>query len=156
MKNNDQKYMRIALKQAMKAQSFDEIPIGAVIVKDDKIISYGYNKRETLKNSLGHAEIMAINKACKKLDNWRLNDCVLYVTLEPCIMCAGAIIQSRISKVVFGAFDSKGGAFGSSIDVRNALNINHYVDVQGGILEEECSEIIKKYFKEKRIQKKDK
>lgn len=106
---DDVKWMKEAIKQAKKAESYDEVPIGCVIVKDDKVIARGYNKRETLQQSIAHAEIMAIQKACKKLNTWRLEDCILYVTLEPCPMCAGAIIQSRIKEVVYGASDPKGG-----------------------------------------------
>lgn len=149
------KYMEEAIKEAKKASSIDEVPIGCVIVLNNKIIARGHNVRETKKNPIGHAEIIAIQKASKKLDNWRLENCELYVTVEPCIMCAGAIIQSRIKKVYFGAKDLRGGAFGTSINVLDAENINHYPDIYPGILEEECSELVKNYFKSKREQKKD-
>ena len=149
------KYMKEAIKEAKKASSIDEVPIGCVIVLNNKIIARGHNVRETKKNPIGHAEIIAIQKASKKLDNWRLENCELYVTVEPCIMCAGAIIQSRIKKVYFGAKDLRGGAFGTSINVLDAENINHHPDVYPGILEEECSELVKNYFKSKREQKKD-
>lgn len=147
---SEEKFMLAALKEADKAEQIDEVPIGCVIVKDGKIIARGYNRRETLKDPTGHAEIMAIRKASKKLDDWQLIDCDLYVTLEPCIMCSGAIIQSRIRKVVFGAYDYKGGGFGSSINVLEAKNINHHPEVVNGILQEECSNKITSYFKKKR------
>ena len=139
-----------AIKEAKKAELLDEVPIGCVIVKDNKIISRGHNIRESKNNPIGHAEIIAITKASKKLNSWRLNDCELYVTIEPCIMCSGAIIQSRIKAVYYGAKDYKGGAFGSSIDVLKAENINHHPEIVGGVLEKECSELISRYFKNKR------
>ena len=142
--------MKAAIKEAMKAQDIDEVPIGCVIVKDGKIIARGYNKREKEQDATSHAEIKTLQKACKKLKSWRLVGCDIYVTLEPCLMCAGAIIQSRIENVYFGAYDSKGGAFGSSINVLDAKNINHRPNVCGGILEAECSQILKDYFKKKR------
>ena len=144
------KFMLEAIKEAKKAELLDEVPIGCVIVKDNKIISRGHNVRESKNNPIGHAEIIAITKASKKLKSWRLNDCELYVTIEPCIMCSGAIIQSRIKAVYYGAKDYKGGAFGSSIDVLKAENINHHPEIVGGVLEKECSELISRYFKNKR------
>ena len=152
--NRDVKYMKLALKEAKKAELIDEVPIGCVIVKDDKVIARGFNRRESKKMVISHAEIEAINKANKKLDAWRLEECEIFVTVEPCIMCAGAIIQGRFKRVVFGARDYKGGAFGSSIDVMSAENINHHPEVVGGILEKECSELISNYFKNKREIKK--
>lgn len=145
--------MKEALKEAKKAELIDEVPIGCVIVKDDKIIARGHNQRETNQSPIGHAEIIAINKASKKLKSWRLEGCDIYVTLEPCIMCSGAIIQSRISKVYYGASDPKGGALGSSINVLEANNINHHPEVISGVLKEECSKIITNYFKLKRQSK---
>ena len=142
--------MKAAIKEALKAESLDEVPIGCVVVKDDKIIARGHNLRETTQDSTGHAEIKTLQKACKKLNSWRLEGCDLYVTLEPCIMCSGAIIQSRIRKVYFGAYDPKGGALGSSINVLEANNINHHPEVEGGILEKECSELLKSFFQKKR------
>ena len=142
--------MSLALKEAQKALLEDETPIGCVIVKDDKVIARGHNKRETKNLVTSHAEIEAITKANKKLKSWRLVDCDLYVTVEPCIMCGGAIIQSRIRNVYYGAKDLKGGAFGSSINILEANNINHRPNIIGGILEEECAIIIKNYFKNKR------
>ena len=147
------KYMKEALKEAKKAELIDEVPIGCVIVKNDKIIARGHNQRETKQSPIGHAEIVAINKAAKKLNSWRLEGCDIYVTLEPCIMCSGAIIQSRINKVYYGASDPKGGALGSSINVLEASNINHHPEVISGVLKEECSSIITNYFKAKRQSK---
>ena len=147
------RFMKEAIKEAKKAELIDEVPIGCVIVKDDKIISRGHNVRETKQSPIGHAEIIAINKASKKLNNWRLEDCDIYVTLEPCIMCSGAIIQSRIRHIYFGAFDPKGGALGSSINVLEANNINHHPEVTSGVLKDECSSIITNYFKSKREKK---
>ena len=146
----NEKYMKAAIKEAMKAQDIDEVPIGCVVVKDGKIIARGYNKREKEQDATSHAELKTLQKACKKLKSWRLVGCDIYVTLEPCLMCAGAIIQSRIENVYFGAYDPKGGAFGSSINVLDAKNINHRPNVCGGILEAECSQILKDYFKKKR------
>ena len=145
--------MKEALKEAKKAELIDEVPIGCVIVKDDKIIARGHNQRETKQSPIGHAEIIAINKASKKLKSWRLEGCDIYVTLEPCIMCSGAIIQSRIRKVYYGAFDPKGGALGSSINVLEAQNINHHPEVISRVMQEECSKIITNYFKAKRQNK---
>ena len=146
--------MKKALKEAQKARNIDEVPIGCVIVKDNKIIARGYNKKEINQDVFGHAEIITIKKANKKLNAWRLEDCDIYITLEPCIMCAGAIIHSRFKNVYFGAYDLKGGAFGSSINILEAKNINHHPNVEGGILLEECSSIISEYFKGKRREKK--
>ena len=146
----DIKYMKLALKEAKKAELIDEVPIGCVIVQNDKVIARGFNRRENRKMVISHAEIEAINKANKKKDAWRLEDCEIYVTVEPCIMCAGAIIQARFKRVIYGAKDFKGGAFGSSIDVLTAIDINHHPEVVGGVLEEECSTLIKEYFKRKR------
>lgn len=142
--------MKQALKEANKALLMDEVPIGAVIVKNDKVIARGFNKRENKQDVTSHAEIEAIKKANKKLNSWRLVDCDIYVTIEPCIMCMGALIQSRIAHIYYGAKDLKGGAITSSIDVLSAKNINHHPEVLGGILEQECSEIISRYFKTKR------
>ena len=154
MKNAQEKFMKMAIKEAMKAQDIDEVPVGCVIVKDNKVIARGFNKRETTQDPTNHAELKTLQKASKKLNSWRLDDCDIYVTLEPCIMCAGAIIQSRIRHVYFGAYDPKGGALGSSIDVLTANNINHHPEVTGGLLEEECSNILKEYFRHKREMKK--
>ena len=144
------KYMKAALKEAEKARTKDEVPIGCVIVLNNKIIAKAHNIRESKQNPIGHAEILAIQKASKKLNSWRLENCEMYVTIEPCIMCSGAIIQSRIKRVVYGAPDIKGGAFGSSINILEASNINHHPEVVKGVLEDECSSIIKNYFNNKR------
>ena len=148
--DNYTKYMLEALKEAELAKLEDEVPIGCVIVKDNQIIARAHNQREITNNPLGHAETLAIKKASEVLNDWQLVDCDLYVTIEPCIMCGGAIIQSRIRKVIYGAPDLKGGAFGSSINILDAQNINHRPKIVKGILEEECTKIIKDYFKSKR------
>ncbi|MBR0439973.1 MAG: tRNA adenosine(34) deaminase TadA [Bacilli bacterium] len=148
------KFMKEAIKEAKKALLIDEVPIGCVIVKDNKIIARGHNVRESKNSPIGHAEIEAINKASKKLKSWRLEGCDIYITLEPCIMCSGAIIQSRIENIYFGASDPKGGALISSINVLDAKNINHRPKVHEGILKEECSSLISDYFKNKREEKK--
>ena len=148
--NQNEIYMLEALKEAELAAQEDEVPIGCVIVKDNQIIARAHNQRDKSNNPLGHAETLAIKKASEVLNDWQLVDTELYVTIEPCLMCAGAIIQSRIGKVIYGAPDLKGGAFGSSLNVLDAKNINHRPEVVGGILEKECTEIIKSYFKSKR------
>lgn len=145
---NDEYYMREALKEAKKAYDKDEVPIGAVMVRNDEIIARGYNKRNTMKNPLYHAEIEIINEASKKVNDWRLEDCTLYVTVEPCPMCAGAIVQARIPRVVFGTRNKKAGCAGSVLDVLNEPMLNHQVDVTEGILEYECSEIMSTFFRE--------
>ena len=150
MKNIHEHFMKLALKEASKAKEIDEVPIGAVIVKDNKVIAKGHNLRETKKDPLGHAELVAIKKAAKKLGDWQLVGCDLYVTIEPCIMCSGAIIQPRIARVIYGAEDFKGGGFASSINVLDAKNINHTPEVIKGVMKDECSQIIKEYFKSKR------
>lgn len=150
---NNEKWMKEAIKQAKKAAQKDEVPIGCVIVKDDQIIARAYNKREMKKCSTAHAEILAIEKACKKLGSWRLEDCDLYVTLEPCPMCSGAIIQSRIRNVIFGAYDPKGGCMGSNMNINDVRGFNHYPDIEGGILQDECSRLLKEFFKAKRKKK---
>ena len=139
-----------ALKEAEIAALEDEVPIGCVIVKDNQIIARAHNQRDKTNNPLGHAEVLAIKRASEILNDWQLVDAELYVTIEPCLMCAGAVIQSRIKKVIYGAPDFKGGAFGGSINVLEAKNINHYPEVISGILEDKCSQIIKDYFKSKR------
>lgn len=150
---NNEKWMKEAIKQAKKAAKKDEVPIGCVIVKDDQIIARAYNKREMKQCSTAHAEILAIEKACKKLGSWRLEDCDLYVTLEPCPMCSGAIIQSRIRNVIFGAYDPKGGCMGSNMNINDVRGFNHYPDIEGGILQDECSRLLKEFFKAKRKKK---
>lgn len=146
----EERFMKEALKEAHKAYLKDEVPVGCVIVKDGMIISRGHNNKESKRNPLGHAEIVAINKACKKLNNWRLNDCELYVTLEPCIMCCGAIIHSRIKKVYYGAKDEKAGGVESLTYTFDIQGLNHYVSYAGGIKENECKNILKEYFNSKR------
>ena len=148
----EEKFMLSALKEAKKAELIDETPIGAVIVRDGKIIARGHNKRETKKNALMHAEIIAIDKACKKLGGWRLPNCEIYVTLEPCPMCMGAILQSRIEKVYFGAYDQKSGCLGSACDLSETLP--HKVAYQGGIMQKECESILKDFFKNLRKREK--
>ena len=148
--NTDVKFMKLAIKEANKAELIDEVPVGCVIVRNDKVIARGFNHRESKRMVISHAEIEAINKANRKLDAWRLEECDIYITVEPCIMCAGAIIQARFKRVIYGARDFKGGAFSSSINVLEAKNINHHPEVVGGILEEECSSLLSNYFKKKR------
>ncbi len=143
---NDEQFMQIALSEAKAAATDGEVPVGAVIVKDGKVISTGRNRRENGKNALAHAEIEAINKACVALGGWRLFDCELYVTLEPCCMCAGAIVNSRIKRVIYGCSDKKAGASGSVINLF-ALPLNHSPSITTGVLEDECSAILKDFFK---------
>ena len=145
--------MREALKEAEKAKKLNEVPIGCVIVKDNKIIGRGYNRRMKDKNTLSHAELNAIKKASKKLKDWRLDDCEMYVTTEPCQMCAGAIVQSRIKKVYIGCMNPKAGCAGSIMNLLQVDKFNHQVEIESGVLEEECSGILKDYFKELRNNK---
>ena len=144
--NEHNKFMKLALKEADKAFAKEEIPVGAIIVKDGKVIARAYNSKETSKNACGHAEILAIQKACKKLNSWRLLDCEMYVTLEPCPMCAGALINSRIAKVYIGTDDEKTGACGSKLDLLKDYKFNHIVQAEKYILKEECSRNTKKIF----------
>ena len=148
------KYMRTALQQAKKALLLGEVPIGCVIVFEDKIIARGYNRRNTDKNTLAHAEITAIRRASKKIGDWRLEDCTLYVTLEPCQMCSGAIVQARIPQVVIGCMNPKAGCAGSILNLLQMPEFNHQVQVTRGVLEEECSMILKQFFKDLRIRNK--
>ncbi len=143
-------FMRYALREAQKAFREDEVPVGACIVSHDTIIASAHNRRERKHNPLLHAEIEAIAKASQALKSWRLENCTLYVTLEPCLMCAGAIIQARIPYLVFGAYDPKGGVAGSTVNVFDFPFLNHRVTIIGGILLEECSQILRQYFKIKR------
>jgi len=145
--------MKEALKEAQKAYNKDETPVGAVIVKDGKIIARGHNEKELKNDPTLHAEITAIKKACKKLNSWRLNDCDMYVTLEPCAMCAGALIQARLRKLYIGTSDPKAGAVGSVINVLAVEKFNHSVQVEYGVMMNECSEILKKFFRELRAKK---
>ena len=150
----DEKYMKEALKQAKKAAVIDEVPIGCVIVHGDKIIARGYNRRNKEGSTLAHAEIIAIKKASRKLNDWRLEECTMYVTLEPCPMCAGAIVQARIPKVVIGAMNPKAGCAGSILDMFQIREFNHQVEKVSGVLEEECSNIMTEFFRELRKRKK--
>ena len=138
--------MKKAIALAMESEKEGEVPVGAVVVKDGKVISCGRNRREKEKNALCHAELEAINNACKALGGWRLFECDLYVTLEPCPMCAGAIINSRIKTVYFGAYDNKAGSFGSVADF-NRLPYNHKPEIIGGVMEKECSQLLTDFFK---------
>ncbi|RZS94043.1 tRNA adenosine(34) deaminase TadA [Cuneatibacter caecimuris] len=151
----DEKYMREALKQARKASRLGEVPIGCVIVYEDTIIARGYNRRNTDKNTLSHAEITAISRASKKMGDWRLERCTIYITLEPCQMCSGAIIQSRITRVVMGCMNPKAGCGGSVLNLLEMPQFNHQAQVTRGVLEEECSQMLKNFFKELRVRVKE-
>ena len=150
----DEKYMKEAMKQAKKAAKLMEVPIGCVIVYEDKIIARGYNRRNTDKNTISHAEMNAIKKASKKLGDWRLEDCTMYITLEPCQMCAGAIVQARVSRVVIGSMNPKAGCAGSILNLLEMQQFNHQVEVTRGIMEEQCSQMLTNFFKELRAWKK--
>ena len=150
----DEKYMKEALKEAKKAYRLGEVPIGCVIVYEDKIIGRGYNRRNTDKTTLAHAEISAIKKASKIIKDWRLEGCTLYVTLEPCQMCSGAIIQARIDRVVMGSMNPKAGCGGSLLNILENESFNHQALVTRGVLEDECSEILTRFFKELRVRNK--
>ena len=154
MTSQDEKYMNEAIRQAKKAYALGEVPIGCVIVYQDKIIGRGYNRRNTDKNTLSHAEITAIRKASKKMGDWRLEDCTLYVTLEPCQMCAGAIVQARITRVVMGTMNPKAGCGGSILNILEMPQFNHQVQVTRGMLEEECTQMLTSFFKELRVRNK--
>ena len=149
----DKYFMKLALNEAYRAYEIDEVPIGAVIVKDNKIIGRGYNLRETSNDPTSHAEIVAIREASKRLGGWRLIGCTMYVTIEPCPMCAGAIINSRIERLVIGATDPKMGGCGSVIDITQNPQFNHMVKVEFGILEEDCSTVVKSFFRKLRKKK---
>ena len=149
----DEKWMRQAIKQAKKAEKLEEVPIGCVIVLNDKIIARGYHRRNTDHTSLAHAEMMAIKKACKKIGDWRLEECTLYVTLEPCQMCAGAIVQSRVKRVVIGAMNKKAGCAGSIYNLLEEDRFNHKAEVTRGILEDECAEMMSEFFRGLRAKK---
>ena len=150
----DEKYMREAKKQAMKAYALGEVPIGCIIVYEDKIIARGYNRRNTDKNTLSHAELNAIRKASKKLGDWRLEGCTLYVTLEPCQMCAGAIVQARIPRVVIAAMNPKAGCAGSVLNLLEMDGFNYKVQVSRGVLEEECGSMLSEFFRKLREKRK--
>lgn len=152
----DEKYMREAIKQAKKAYALEEVPIGCVIVYDGKIIGRGYNRRTIDKNTLAHAELQAIKKASRKMEDWRLEDCTLYVTLEPCQMCSGAIVQARIKRVVVGCMNPKAGCAGSILNLLDMPEFNHQAELTTGVLETECSEMMKQFFRELREKRKKK
>ena len=154
IKSVEEKYMKEALKQAKKPYALGEVPIGCVIVHEGKIIGRGYNRRNTDKNTLAHAEITAINKASKVIGDWRLEECTLYVTLEPCQMCAGAIVEARIPEVVMGCMNPKAGCAGSILNILEMPQFNHQVKVTRGILEADCSQMLKTFFEELRIRNK--
>ena len=147
MMNQDEKYMKEAIRQAKKAYALGEVPIGCVIVYEGKIIGRGYNRRTIDKNTLAHAELMAIKKASKKMDDWRLEECTMYVTLEPCQMCSGAIVQARMKKVVIGCMNPKAGCAGSILNLLQMEGFNHQVEVEIGVLGEECSNMMTSFFK---------
>ena len=150
----EERYMKEAIRQAHKAWKLGEVPIGCVIVRDGKIIARGYNRRNTDKNTLAHAELQAIRKASRAAGDWRLEDCTIYVTLEPCQMCAGAIVQSRIPRVVIGCMNPKAGCAGSVLNLLQVERFNHQAEIETGVLEEECSGLMKQFFKELRERKK--
>lgn len=150
----NEKYMKEALKQAKKAYQIGEVPIGCVIVYQDKIIGRGYNKRNTKKTTLAHAELIAIEKASKYMGDWRLEDCIMYVTLEPCQMCSGAIVQARIKKVVVGTMNPKAGCAGSILNLLQMQEFNHQVELVTGVMEEECTEVLQGFFRDLRIRNK--
>ncbi|GAB6099697.1 tRNA adenosine(34) deaminase TadA [Halanaerocella petrolearia] len=148
--NKNQHYMQLALEEAEKAFAKEEVPVGAVIVKEDEVIAKAHNLKESLQDPTAHAEILAIQKAADKIGNWRLIDCSLYVTIEPCPMCAGALVQARVGNLIYGAADPKGGAAESIFNIVNNDELNHQLDIETGVLEVESSQIIKKFFKQLR------
>lgn len=150
----EERYMKEAIRQARKAWKLREVPIGCVIVKDQKIIARGYNRRNTDKNTLAHAELQAIKKASRAVGDWRLEDCTMYITLEPCQMCAGAIVQARIPRVVIGSRNPKAGCAGSILNLLQVPEFNHQVELTEGVLEEECSAMLTDFFRELRSRKK--
>jgi tRNA(adenine34) deaminase len=154
MMMNDEYYMRLAIEEAKKAEKIGEVPIGAVIVKDGAVIARAHNLRETQQRSIAHAEVLAIDEACKAIGSWRLEEATLYVTLEPCAMCAGAIVLSRVKRVVFGASDPKGGCAGTLMNLLQEKRFNHQVEIVSGVLQEECSQILSEFFRQLRMKKK--
>ncbi|WP_377863667.1 tRNA adenosine(34) deaminase TadA [Bacillus sp. R86525] len=148
-------FMQLAIEEAKKAEAIQEVPIGAVIVLDDKVISVAHNLRETEQRSIAHAELLAIDEACKKLGTWRLEDATLYVTLEPCPMCAGGIVLSRVKRVVYGASDPKGGCAGTLMNLLTDERFNHQCEVVAGVLEEECGTLLTNFFRELRKKRKE-
>ncbi|HWO78660.1 MAG TPA: tRNA adenosine(34) deaminase TadA [Bacillus sp. (in: firmicutes)] len=153
--NREHLFMEMAIEEAKKAREIGEVPIGAVLVLDDQVIARGHNHRETNQNSLAHAEIIVIDQACKRLGTWRLEDCELYVTLEPCPMCAGALIMSRVKKVVYGARDPKAGCAGTFMNLLQDQRFNHQCEVIDGVLANECGSLLTDFFQELRRQKKE-
>lgn len=151
---SDEKFMQAAISEAIKARGRNEVPIGAVIVQDGEVIASGYNLRETSQQTLSHAELLAIEAANEKVGSWRLEDCTLYITLEPCPMCAGAIVQSRIKRVVYGAPDPKAGCAGTLFNLLEEPRFNHQVEVTSGVLQEECASLLTDFFKTLRQRKK--
>ncbi|WP_412056516.1 tRNA adenosine(34) deaminase TadA, partial [Bacillus safensis] len=149
-----EQFMQEAISEALKAEQIGEVPIGAIIVVDDQIVSRAHNLRESEQRSIAHAELLAIDEACKATGSWRLEDAVLYVTLEPCPMCAGAIVLSRVKKVVFGAYDPKGGCAGTLMNLLDDERFNHQSEVIGGVLENECGELLSQFFRNLRQRKK--
>ena len=146
----EEKYMKLAYKEAEKAFMEDEVPVGCVIVKDGKVIAKAHNKKEKKNSAIFHAEIECINKATKKLNNWNLKGCDMYVTLEPCMMCTGATVNSRIDRIIFGCRDPKGGALVSNVEFKKIGGLNHYPEIEEGVLSDQCSEILKEFFRRKR------
>lgn len=151
--STDEKYMKQAIREARKAEKLEEVPIGCVIVYEGRILARGYNRRNTDANTLAHAELQAIRKASKKLGDWRLEGCTMYVTLEPCQMCAGALVQSRIDRVVIGAMNAKAGCCGSVLDLLHVSGFNHAVEMEKGVLGEECSAMLSDFFRRLREKK---
>ena len=151
----EEKYMKAAIREAKKAYALEEVPIGCVIVQNDRIVARGYNRRNTEGNTLAHAELTAIKKASKKTGDWRLEDCTLYVTLEPCQMCSGAIVQARIKRVVVGCMNPKAGCAGSILNLLDVKEFNHQVELTTGVREEECSRMMKEFFRELREKRKN-
>lgn len=150
---NDEYYMKLAIEEAKKAQKLGEVPIGAIIVKNNEVIASAHNLRETVQLPTAHAEHIAIERASKVVGSWRLEECKLYVTLEPCVMCAGAIVMSRIPKVVYGATDPKGGCSGSLMNLLEESRFNHRAEVIKGVLEQECGDLLRNFFRELRLKK---
>lgn len=150
MNNQHEDYMRYALEEAQKAMALDEVPVGAVIVHAGNVIARAHNLRERHQSATAHAEVLAIEEACRVLNSWRLEGCTLYVTLEPCTMCVGASVLARVDTLVFGTHDPKGGSLGSLFDIRSIQGLNHYPEVIGGVLEAESAQLLKTFFKAKR------